>query len=1156
MDVEVYRGELEEIRQRRAAVKLPPPPEHSPTTKNGLVGLALSGGGIRSATFNLGVLQALHQRGLLPLVDYVSTVSGGGYIGSCLSRVMQTEGADLRRGFPLAVDERTTTGTIRPQEKETVLHLRDFSNYLRRGALGLLTAPALLLRGILTHLLFLVPLVALLSWGGSWAIRSWRDIPKEPSFELFAPTLEVAFACALLLLAVPVMRFRWIRGLRGFYDRIFPFALLTVLLVAAANGLIALLYCFQVTVDRKSLIDFTWTAGPLSVLPVLVAQSGIRQLTSKWASALLSWIGLAGALGILLVVYVRLGTWMLGSELDLFHRRLEYDDCWKEFWFGSVLIVTIVMSIGHVNGTSLHRYYCDRLCSAYLGAAATNDDPADRPLSSLSCERGAPYHLINTTINLQGVTDPKLRGRAADFFLLSKRFCGSERTGYADTVALEAADDDLTLASAMAISGAAASPNMGTMTMRRLVPLMVLLNVRLGYWAPNPAKVRALGTNEPSSYRSAIAEGLRLLAAKRRLAAFAVLHRAGKDPAAAGALRDLALATGECALLPAGVTASPTSVADCARDLATQYSDASLKELSDWALLLRLRALAESSVAQRARAVEMGARWATGRRKDAIRAALIGPRWEEGATAFIESDEPATLDARAAEESELVRGFARNSLALRSEATESARGFSSAVRRLAVSQALVAGDWASSLRATADMLLAQPFVEHEERGGLLVRVSAWVEKALARLDSDRRVLHRLLVRLRARLDKRLAVPRSRLTVAKWSVAGGHWYLLRELTGRLDDARNLVNLSDGGHLENLGVYELLRRRCRLIYVGDSECDPAIGCGALATVIRFARIDLGAEITIDLSQLRPGPDGRSRSHCAVGKIEYGKYGPEEQREEGTLIYIKATVTGDENAYVANYKDQHAAFPHETTADQFFSEEQFEAYRALGFHIGARLVDRDEPEWGVIPLVTEHRRRLNELAKVAERRFRPTPGLEHDFVALQNRLMDLEEAFARDGGGYIDQVFFGSVLPEPDRKHFHLCSRQLHFMENVFVTLRLYEEADREHEFNEGWIRLFEKWAESETFKRLYSHLAKFYSPSFRDFCSTVLHLSETQPSNAPAARDVPPRPPLAGAVSARSAPPLAADARPPAAPATAGGSQSDVTPDVPPHVPPPT
>jgi hypothetical protein len=55
-----------------------------------------------------------------------------------------------------------------------------------------------------------------------------------------------------------------------------------------------------------------------------------------------------------------------------------------------------------------------------------------------------------------------------------------------------------------------------------------------------------------------------------------------------------------------------------------------------------------------------------------------------------------------------------------------------------------------------------------------------------------------------------------------------------------------------------------------------------------------------------------------------------------EKGVLVYIKSSLSGDENDLVLDYKRRYGAFPHETTADQFFSEEQFEVSRALGFHV----------------------------------------------------------------------------------------------------------------------------------------------------------------------------------------------------------------------------
>lgn len=73
------------------------------------------------------------------------------------------------------------------------------------------------------------------------------------------------------------------------------------------------------------------------------------------------------------------------------------------------------------------------------------------------------------------------------------------------------------------------------------------------------------------------------------------------------------------------------------------------------------------------------------------------------------------------------------------------------------------------------------------------------------------------------------------------------------------------------------------------------------------------------------------GKEGPHCAVGQIDYPDGG------KGVMVYIESSFTGDENDYVTDYKKRYPQFPHETTADQFFSEEQFEVYRALGFHAG---------------------------------------------------------------------------------------------------------------------------------------------------------------------------------------------------------------------------
>jgi len=134
-----------------------------PSTDLGLVGLALSGGGIRSATFNLGVLQVLAKYGVLKRVDYLSTVSGGGYIGSCLSSLLNRK--------PVSTNWTEFPFRHEPGEEEPVAvkHLRNSGNYLAPGGfVDLVVIPALLLRGILIHLLILLPYLAAAALLSAW----------------------------------------------------------------------------------------------------------------------------------------------------------------------------------------------------------------------------------------------------------------------------------------------------------------------------------------------------------------------------------------------------------------------------------------------------------------------------------------------------------------------------------------------------------------------------------------------------------------------------------------------------------------------------------------------------------------------------------------------------------------------------------------------------------------------------------------------------------------------------------------------------------------------------------------------------------------------------------------------------------------------------
>ena len=172
-------------------------------------------------------------------------------------------------------------------------------------------------------------------------------------------------------------------------------------------------------------------------------------------------------------------------------------------------------------------------------------------------------------------------------------------------------------------------------------------------------------------------------------------------------------------------------------------------------------------------------------------------------------------------------------------------------------------------------------------------------------------------------------------------------MLSELTGSVDDTSTYVYLTDGGHFDNMGLYELVRRRCYDIVICDGEEDGDYVFQGLGDAIRKCRIDFGAEIELDMRAIKPEvPGGLSGSHIAQGTIRY----PETPAGEyGRVLYVKASLTpktagkvelpevpGD----VQNYKLQHQPFPHDPTANQWFTESQFESYRRLGQAIVDRI------------------------------------------------------------------------------------------------------------------------------------------------------------------------------------------------------------------------
>jgi hypothetical protein len=788
---DVFRSELGAIRDRHnklGATKIEQVNKVTgPTTALELTGITCSGGGIRSASFCLGVLQGLQFKKTLDRMDYLSTVSGGGYIGTTLTIGMSSHGE-----FPF--------GRLDQESRETpeVRHLRDNSRYLlQHGLPSVITAIVIYLRGIMMNVLVMLPI--LLCAAGFLLLLNpdtkelvtnrflWLDLTG-----LLGQT-RLPFTVLILLVLMPLLILYavWVSlsRIKPIETRqkgakvagiILMLAILAVLVEVHA-ALLRLAFEAQNLIKSPSVADpgtgkfveFVFNnakalyASPL-VLLVLPFLKGLISKATTSASA--TWGDLArkvASRAVLLIAaaIVPLLLWLAmmqlaywGTEIsqcpgigagldcdrkDILRAGWPHAPAFLQWYFektahfrGAFLSFTIAAAalflfwpILSVNSNSLHQLYRDRLGQAFLikrkmnGTVKDEIDYADAfKLSKIDTQR-APYHLINTALNVPGSKFANRRGRNADFFVFSQRYIGSEATGYVETRAAEATVDGLNIGTAMAISGAAAAPNMGMASIRPLSPTIALLNVRLGRWIRHPIDI---------------------------------FNRNAK--------------------------------LEAEKEKREKEKKGEKKE----------------------------------ERKE-----------EEGERQFWRIPRPRHL---------LYEAFSKTGVSVTQLDTEAIR----------------------------------------KRGGF------------------------------------------------------------------------VFLTDGGHIDNLGVYELLRRRCKLIIAIDGEADPDFDSGSLVQVERFARIDMNVIIKLNWEPIgirtqavtneikngqlkeQPGP------HVALGSISYPPLEKDGAREKGALIYIKASLSGDESDYVIAYKKANPQFPHETTLDQLFSEEQFEAYRAIGEHIARRFLD----------------------------------------------------------------------------------------------------------------------------------------------------------------------------------------------------------------------
>lgn len=649
----INEAETEEISKR-------PPRRSSEPVLLDAFGLALSGGGIRSATFGLGVVQVLAEKGLIDEVDYLSTVSGGGYTGSFLTQQLDVSGNSKSVAAPRGPD----TAAIK--------RLRMRAKFLSAG--NLWRAWGMVVTNLGGMLLNWVPPVLVLAVLAAILMTSRAADMPWPWTKLILGSLGCGAIAALLhfsLLRKGNGANRWFGiAFSGFVASAVGFTvgaglhhlLDAVFLPKAPGGFDTVTEAL--THLRREIRTmprhFGWTGLGLGTLGVLIPTvlrfvpllktPALRKLVIKLALIAAGiFVPVLGAL-----VFCLLCT--LGSIEGL-------GGPWA-LWIPAAALALISIFVLDINLSGPHHLYRAGLSRTFV---EVEGKPERSPLHEINPKGHAPYHLLNAAVNLPTSQAEALRERKCDFFLFSKRMTGSPAVGYrpSDEWLMQGRPADL--ASAMAISGAAFSSNMGLGSIPPMRALLTFLNIRLGFWIRRP-HARHLG-------------------------------------------------------------------------------------------------------------------WFR--------------KWEHP---------------------------------------------------------------------------------------------------------------------------------------------GFLCLLREMAGvAMDEEDRWVNLSDGGHLENLALYELLRRRCKFIIAVDGEADPSHTFHGFMTLIRHARLDLGVRIEPDLRDLRPNPDtGYCRSHYHLCRIHYPATADGREAGTGLLLYIKLSLTGNESELIRRYRTIHPEFPHQTTLDQFFDQEQFEAYRQLGVHV----------------------------------------------------------------------------------------------------------------------------------------------------------------------------------------------------------------------------
>ena len=851
--------------------------------------LCLSGGGIRSASFALGVVQGLARLGLLERFHYLSTVSGGGYVGAWLSAWMHRAGRDR-----VIAELTERTGRPLAPEPAPLFHFRNFSSYLS-PRIGLTSADtwtlaAIYLRNLFLNWLVLVPLLATALVLPQLLVALTRLPRAEGHLSVFT---DAAFIVLLLLsLVFAVVAVRYVHANRP---------------IQAGNGSGAIddpkgdhrafvRWCFLPMLGAATIMTVIWAwvaSGKVSFL-MPTAQPGDWHLTlllGEWSAAFHSawaWAGV-GAL-------VHFGGWALAGR-----RRSG-----REFLF--------ILATGAFGG----------LAAGAIAHGLVPSAPRQTPLRldqyAWYVSFAAPALLATFLIFGHIYVGATSRAQAEATFEWSARYSAWLQIAIAAWVVACGVVLLVPIGLAWALSYAADAGEL----IESAKVIASVLGVGAGTLTLLNAYTGRSSAGSPSAgkadLRARIAQALAqpifvamLLAALSYLVAqlmdvpeqlspfFFDDSCAVPDPTGSGRhyYYHYALAIVVCGSVPSVLVV--------------------LAALAGGGLLLSL--LIDTN-----RFSLHGMYHAR-----LVRTFLGASRNEQERdpnrfTGFDEHDDIALADLwrRDRPAPFHVVNTALN-LVMRDE-------FASQQRK-AISMTF------SPLHSGASRLGYRPTRQYG--GGVTLGTAITISGAAASPEMgyhSKPLLSFLLTLFNIRLGWWLGNPgyAGRRNFRDAAPASSVLPIIDEALGRTDDRNPYVYLSDGGHFENLGLYEMVLRRCHWIVVSDAGCDPHAAFEDLGNAMRRIRVDFGIPIVFDNVPIHGREDARKAdsTYCAIGRIKYSAV--DGNVEDGTLIYLKPAFYGTEPPDIFNYARTCPFFPHESTANQFFSEAQFESYRRLGSYI----------------------------------------------------------------------------------------------------------------------------------------------------------------------------------------------------------------------------